>query len=78
MKKITVLAVALLAISFASCKKDRVCKCTDTDSNGDVTVYEATLVKSSKGDAKDACSNSSHTETSGGQTGTSKTDCELK
>lgn len=47
MKKITVLAVAALAISFASCKKDRTCTCTTTYSNGDkfVTTYKA---KSSK------------------------------
>lgn len=30
MKKITLLAVAALAISFASCKKDRTCTCTVT------------------------------------------------
>lgn len=30
MKKITLFAVATLAISFASCKKDRTCTCTTT------------------------------------------------
>ena len=31
MKKLLLLTVATLAISFASCKKDRVCTCTNTD-----------------------------------------------
>jgi hypothetical protein len=30
MKKITLFAVAVIAISFASCKKDRTCTCTVT------------------------------------------------
>ncbi len=29
MKKITILSIALVALSFASCKKDWTCKCTD-------------------------------------------------
>jgi hypothetical protein len=32
MKKITLLAVAFVAISFASCKKERVCECVSTSS----------------------------------------------
>ena len=34
MKKLTLLAVAALAISFASCKKDYTCKCTTTYAGG--------------------------------------------
>ncbi len=30
MKKITLFAVAVVALSFASCKKDRTCACTET------------------------------------------------
>ena len=30
MKKITLFAVVLVAISFASCRKTHVCKCTDS------------------------------------------------
>lgn len=50
MKKITLLAVAALAISFASCKKDRTCSCTTTvtpasgpaySSSEDITVKKA-------------------------------------
>ena len=32
MKKITLFAVVLVAISFASCRKTHVCKCTDNSS----------------------------------------------
>jgi hypothetical protein len=38
MKKITLLAVAFVAISFASCKKDRVCTCK----SGGVEVQNVT------------------------------------
>ena len=31
MKKITLLAVVLIAASFASCKKNYTCSCSDTD-----------------------------------------------
>jgi len=30
MKKITLLAVAIVAVTFASCKKDRTCACTNS------------------------------------------------
>ena len=33
MKKITLFAVVLVAISFASCRKTHVCKCTDSSGN---------------------------------------------
>ena len=58
MKKITMIAaVAVLALSFASCKKDRTCNCTSTStepgytSTPDVTVY----MKSKKHDARVYC-----------------------
>lgn len=47
MKKITLLAVAALAISFASCKKDRVCTCTTASSNG-TYVHKTTYFKVKK------------------------------
>ncbi len=86
MKKITILAVAALAISFASCKKERTCTCTttNTSTNGTVTtgtprttVYE----KISKKDAQKQCwttmsENNSITPTA--STSKSDTKCELK
>jgi hypothetical protein len=74
MKKITLLAIAAVAISFASCKKDRVCECT---TSGSTTTTKFTLTKISKGHAKDACSNSAYTN-SGNSNGGSTTTCTLK
>jgi len=40
MKKLTILAIAALAMSFASCKKDYTCKCTYTWTGGSGTSTE--------------------------------------
>lgn len=56
MKKLSILTVAVLAISFASCKKDRVCTCTVTQTGSTVSgSYVTTMTKVSKGTAKKAC-----------------------
>jgi hypothetical protein len=56
MKKLTILAVAALAISFASCKKDRVCTCTYTTTGSSTSgTNVTTMTKVSKGTAKKAC-----------------------
>ena len=52
MKKITLVAVAFVAISFASCKKTHVCSC----SNNGTTTYTTTLPAQSSSDAKTTCS----------------------
>ncbi len=85
MKKITLLAVAFVAITFASCKKDRTCECTYTQtgttnvtSNTSTTVFK----KIKKSDAKYFCTKqvntstytSANTTTSNGYT----SDCKLK
>ncbi len=61
MKKITIIAVAALAVSFASCKKARTCTCTDSSSSTyqSVTTYE----KMSSSTANVVCPK---TRTSGG------------
>jgi len=51
MKKLSIIAIAFAAISFASCKKDY--KCTCTDSTGGSSVY--TIVKVNKKTAKANC-----------------------
>ena len=56
MKKITLLAVAFIAISFASCKKDRVCTCKSSG----VEVSKVTFTKAKKGDARAACLSSKY------------------
>jgi len=63
MKKITLLAVAFVALAAVSCKKERECVCTTT-SNG-VSIVSTTKVKSGKKDATSWCeaSNGSKTTT---------------
>lgn len=83
MKKITLLAVACVAISLASCKKDRDCECTSTyvSANGTTTTGTAqttTYKKISKGDAKTQCSKTVYSSTNSGGTTTSTNDCKLK
>jgi hypothetical protein len=63
MKKLIFSAV-VVAMTMASCAKDRTCTCTttNTSSTGVVTIekpYVYTLVKTSKASAKDNCANSS-------------------
>lgn len=71
MKKITLLAIAALTISFASCKKDRTCECTST-SNG-VTIVSSTKVKSGKKDAQSWCDASNGSKTTVTVNGTAVT-----
>jgi len=83
MKKITLLAVACVAISLASCKKDRTCTCTSTQtpvSGASITsTDEITVKKVTKGQAKDGvCSGYSY-QTTAPVSGTKfETTCELK
>lgn len=54
MKKITIIAVAALAVSFASCKKAKTCTCTASGTgwtNTDTYSYD----KVSKGTANALC-----------------------
>lgn len=70
MKKIAILSIALMALSFASCKKDRTCTCKDA-SGGEVK-------KISKITKKQALSNcQSRTLTQAGTTGNGAEDCTL-
>lgn len=52
MKKITLFAIAFIAVSFASCKKNYSCECTK---NGAVT-YNTVISAKSSSDAKSTCS----------------------
>jgi hypothetical protein len=54
MKKITLLAAVIVAASFASCKKNYTCVCTDTY-NGTTETYTYDLGKIKKKDAKSKC-----------------------
>jgi hypothetical protein len=85
MKKITLLAAVVVAVSFASCKKDRTCECTYTNS-GTTNVSSHTsstvITKVKKSDAKYLCTKDSETNTytngSISNTSTSMQDCKLK
>lgn len=46
-------AVAVLALSFASCKKDYICECST--SVGGFTTSASTTIKDTKKKATDAC-----------------------
>jgi len=78
MKKITLFTATLVAITFASCKKDRVCTCTTTPTSGVVTTYETTYYKVKKKDARLFCIGSQTNQTAPISNTGSKTTCELK
>ncbi|MES2763386.1 MAG: hypothetical protein V4677_14325 [Bacteroidota bacterium] len=76
MKKITLLAAVLVAVSFASCKKEAKCECTTTlsgvTSNGvpqnlgsytETTVTTKEISKTSKKNAAAMCGNEATTTT---------------
>ncbi|MGZ3884763.1 MAG: hypothetical protein ACXVP0_09265 [Bacteroidia bacterium] len=52
MKKITILSVCAIALSFASCKKDRTCECTDSTG----AVYSSFIIHDTKSKAQSLCS----------------------
>jgi hypothetical protein len=64
MKKITILSIAVLALSFASCKKDRNCTCVY--SGGGSSTY--TLTKATKKQGMAACA--SYNDVTNGGTAT--------
>jgi hypothetical protein len=60
MKKITLLAVAFVAITFASCKKERVCECVNTSTSaGSVAVTTQVTYEKAKKNVCESSSNSS-------------------
>jgi len=84
MKKITLVAIAIIAFSMSSCKKDYVCACTttQTDQSGDVTtnpVDNTTYRDVKKTDAKSRCQKATEVDVnSNGGTTTTVYDCKLK
>ncbi|HWY38009.1 MAG TPA: hypothetical protein VNY73_05590 [Bacteroidia bacterium] len=79
MKKITLLAVAAIAVlSMASCKKDRTCTCTQTSPGGS-SSYTLVVTKVTKaGATQGACASGTTTETSGGTSYVITTSCTVK
>jgi hypothetical protein len=79
MKKITLLAVAAIAVlSMTSCKKDRTCTCTQTDASG-TTAYTMVITKvTKKGATMGACASGTTTETVSGTSYVTTTSCTVK
>ena len=80
MKKITILASALTAIFLVSCKKDRVCECTNTSSSGGTNTYKVTYYDAKKKDARLLCTSESQQKDYVSPVAITgdKTTCELK
>lgn len=75
MKKSILFVAAIVALSFASCKKDRTCTCTSSNSSNSVSsTTTITYTKSRKGDARQECMSTKREE--GGITYTKE--CKLK
>jgi hypothetical protein len=83
MKKITLLAIAFVAISFASCKKDRTCACTSsttTTVGGSSTTTAGNAVSTKYTKAKKTgvnCVDSESTTTFTGGTSVTTNKCSL-
>jgi hypothetical protein len=65
MKKIAILSIAALAMSFASCKKDWTCTCKDA-TGGEVRKYS----KVTKSQAEANCQTFTRTDAGGSETET--------
>ena len=59
MKKVLLFVAVITAVSFVSCKKDRVCSCI-ADTAG-ATAQEITYIKSLKKDARENCMSTKQT-----------------
>lgn len=76
MKKLIFPIAAVALLSFASCKKDHTCTCTDTSTEpGYVSTTQTyTITDARKGDARVNCLTTSHVSNTYTYTST----CELK
>jgi hypothetical protein len=75
MKKTTLLTFAFIAITFASCKKDRVCTCTSDQAGA--KAQKVTYLDASKGSATAACLSYKTDYSVGTTTTTVKVTCAL-
>jgi len=71
MKKSMIILAALVAVSFASCKKDRTCTCTTVSTEPSYTSKPGVIVylKSKKHDARQNCMSEKYDYTTGSATG---------
>ena len=78
MKKTTLFTFALIAITFASCKKDRVCTCTDVDGSVESTTYFDSRKKNARLFCSEGNSQRKYTNTQGVTITYDRTTCVLK
>lgn len=80
MKKIKLLsAVAFIAISMASCKKDRTCECTySSTSSSSVHTSSTVINKTKKSEAKTLCQKTTSSYSDSNGTDLTISDCKLK
>lgn len=79
MKKITILAVAVVAISAASCRKERTCECTVISGTSSATItYKADNQKKTYFRKETLCYKYTETETYAGVSTVTEYDCKLK
>lgn len=84
MKKITLLGILLAACCISSCKKDRVCECTETytSPSGNVTtnpMANVTYRDVTHAEAKNLCEKATYVDVNeSGGTSTDVYDCKLK
>lgn len=80
MKK-TLIVAPMLLLALVSCKKDRVCECTNTSASGSSSVVSTTTTsytKIKKSDAVFSCQKITSTSSGNGNTSTYTSDCKLK
>jgi len=80
MKNLLLTLTVFAVVGLTSCKKDRVCTCTNTDTapGSTTTTTETTILKEKKGVAKAACVKKTEEYTSGSNTYVMTQDCKLK
>jgi hypothetical protein len=80
MKKISIIGMAMIAIAFTSCKKDRVCECSYSSTEPGWTSEndETTYTDATKRQARTQCFSYSTEYESNGSTYTATQKCELK
>lgn len=76
MKKLTLLAIAVMAICFASCKKDYTCECTSTINGVAYSSSSSNTGKMKKKDADSKCNEGDKTYEISGST--YKIECMIK
>ena len=79
MKKSLFIVAAFVAVSFSSCKKDRVCECVSSTSAGASPAQKTTYVDVTKGQMKANCFTSKWDQTdASGATVTVTNTCTIK